>query len=127
MSCKQGKGALPGNDYLEREAVRLAIFNTRWRNFQDVDIAYDMVKSIAAADAAPVVHGQWAWREEWETHPETRSCDLISCGWYCTACGIELGEYLSKGTGQHICLDDDSVKPRLAACPHCRALMDGGK
>lgn len=69
--------------------------------------------------------GEWEWREEWETHHETRSCDLISCGWYCTKCGIELGEYLTKGTGVNIILDIDIRKPTLAVCPNCGAKMKG--
>ena len=77
------------------------------------------------ADVVEVVHGLWEWREEWETHPETHSCDLISCGWYCTECGIELGDYLTEKIGQHIILDDDFRKPKLTRCPKCGARMDG--
>lgn len=71
-----------------------------------------------------VVHGRWEWREEWETHHETHSIDLISCGWYCTECGVELGEYLTEKTGQRIILDDDCCKPKLTRCPNCGAKMD---
>lgn len=70
--------------------------------------------------------GKWEWREEWEMHHETRSCDLISCGWYCTQCGIELGEYLTKETGVNIILDLDIRRPTLAVCPNCGAKMKGG-
>ena len=84
-----------------------------------------VLDSIPAADVVEVVHGLWEWREEWETHPETHSCDLISCGWYCTECGIELGDYLTKKIGQHIILDDDFRKPKLTRCPNCGARMDG--
>lgn len=86
--------------------------------------AAEALDKVPAADVDPVRHGRWEWREEWESHPETHSCDLISCGWYCTECGIELGEYLSKKTGQHIILDDDCAKPKLANCPNCGAKMD---
>ena len=84
--------------------------------------AYDKLKK---ANVVEVVHGLWEWREEWETHPETHSCDLISCGWYCTECGIELGDYLTEKIGQHIILDDDFRKPKLTRCPKCGARMDG--
>lgn len=46
-------------DYIEREALRLAIFNTRWWNTVNVDIAYDMAENIPAADVEPVRHGRW--------------------------------------------------------------------
>ena len=46
-------------EYIEREALRLAIFNTCWRSFADVDTAYDMADRIPAADVAPVRHGRW--------------------------------------------------------------------
>ena len=42
-------------EYIEREAVRLAIFNTHWQSFVDVDTAYDMVDGVPDADVVPVV------------------------------------------------------------------------
>lgn len=87
------------------------------------EISYG-VEDISAADVAEVRHGRWEWKEEWETHPETHSCDLISCGWYCHNCGIELGEYLTKKTGRYVCLDDDFCEPTLGICPNCGARMD---
>lgn len=83
-----------------------------------------MLSALPAADVAEVRHGRWEWREDWGSHPETHSCDLISCGWYCHNCGIELGEYLTKKTGRYVCLDDDYCEPTLRRCPNCGARMD---
>jgi hypothetical protein len=86
---------------------------------------YSLIEAaIPAAEVAEVRHGRWEWKEEWETHPETHSCDLISCGWYCSNCGIELGEYLTEKTGRYVCLDDDYCEPTLRRCPNCGARMD---
>lgn len=82
------------------------------------------IECLPTADVAEVRHGRWEWKEEWETHPETHSCDLISCGWYCSNCGIELGEYLTEKTGRYVCLDDDYCEPTLRRCPNCGARMD---
>ena len=85
----------------------------------------DEIENFPSVDVVERKRGELEWREEWETHHETRSCDLISCGWYCTECGIELGEYLTKTTGQRIILDDDTNAPKLARCPNCGADMRG--
>lgn len=107
-------------DYIEREAA-LAAIRERCAPCGE---GIEALKSVPAADAAPVRYGKWEWREEWDIHPETHSCDLLSCGWYCTGCGIELGEYLSKKTNHYICLDDDYCEPNLTFCPNCGAKMD---
>lgn len=90
-------------------------------------VSWEAIQSAPVIDAAPVVHEKWVWREEWDSHPETRSCDLISCGWYCTGCGIELGDYLTKATGHTVILDDDFCKPKLTCCPNCGCKMNGGE
>lgn len=113
------------SEYIERGAL---LTSQLWGGLtmeHDKARAKEIILCQPAADVVEVKHGRWEWREEWETHPEMRSCDLISCGWYCTECGIELGEYLTQKTGQHIILDDDSCKPRLMNCPNCGAKMDG--
>ena len=93
-----------------------------WNAGIEASISY--IEGLSAADVAEVRHGRWEWKEEWETHPETHSCDLISCGWYCSNCGIELGEYLTEKTGRYVCLDDDYCEPTLRRCPNCGARMD---
>lgn len=94
---------------------------------QAIEYAVQIICKTPAADVRPVVRGEWEWREEWEQHPETHSCDLISCGWYCTRCGIELGDYLTKKLGQSVILDDDFRPPKLEFCPSCGADMRGGQ
>ena len=116
------------DEYIEREALKEVVTNLRFGKHLDKDAALNLldraIDNLPAADVVPVVHGRWEWREEWETHHETHSIDLISCGWYCTECGIELGEYLTEKTGQRIILDDDCCKPKLTRCPNCGAKME---
>lgn len=109
--------------------MRLIDLDVAKEKFSDV-LAYmgkevkDKLNCCPTIDPSSLVkRGRWDWREEWETHHETRSCDLISCGWYCTECGIELGNYLTKKIGQYVILDDDFRKPKLARCPNCGAQM----
>lgn len=109
-------------EYIERDDALNAIERSYW-----TEGAYERVERLPAADVVERKRGEWEWREQWETHHETRSCDLISCGWYCTECGIELGDYLTKGTGQNIILDLDICRPTLAVCPNCGADMRGAE
>ena len=109
--------------YIEREAIKYELWSVGPLNEPMMVVRKETIDRIPAADVALARQGKWEWREEWETHPETHSCDLISCGWYCTGCGIELGEYLTKATGRFVCLDDDYVKPKLNCCPNCGAKM----
>ena len=101
-------------EYIERK-VALAAIRERCAPCGE---GIEALKSVPAADVAPVRHEKWEWREDWHSH-------LLSCGWYCTGCGIELGEYLSKKTNHYICLDDDYCEPNLTFCPNCGAKMDG--
>lgn len=87
---------MTSREYIEREALRLAIFNTRWQNFQDVDIAYDMADSILAADVVPVVHGRWGKTDYFDVH-------------FCSCC--------NEATNTRLGLPN--------YCPNCGARMDG--
>ena len=107
-------------EYIKREDALEIVMRTSG----DYVAAWTEIAHMAAADVAEVRHGGWEWKEEWETHPETHRCDLISCGWYCSNCGIELGEYLTEKTGRYVCLDDDYCEPTLGICPNCGARMD---
>lgn len=42
-------------EYIEREAVRRAVFDAAWLNSQDEDVAYDVLESVPAADVVEVV------------------------------------------------------------------------
>ena len=105
------------DDLISRQAL-YGEFNKLSKPFDGSDI-WHLINAAPSIDAVPVRRGWWEWRERWENHPETRSCDLVDCGWDCSECGIELGEYLSKKTGQNIILDDDYATPKLACCPNC--------
>lgn len=88
--------------------------------------AIGVLHDVPAADVVPVVRGEWKWQEEWETFPNTDAFHLRRYGWYCTNCGIELGEYLTKAIGRRVDLDDDFSKPDLKYCPNCGCRMLGG-
>lgn len=99
--------------YVEREAVRLAIFNTLWRDRQDVDIAYDMAKSVPAADVAPVVHGYWS----------KVGGDLHSSGYpvACSRCHKYVFVHYKGSLGSLDGHNELFEEPVL--CPHCGANM----
>lgn len=124
-------------EYIEREAIiakcvkmTACEWNRRGAPASWVD-AYEEfvgdVLEIPAADVVEVVHGRWEWREEWDTDEATHTATLKSCGWYCTECGIELGDYLTKETGERHFIDDDFFTPQLKHCPNCGARMRGAE
>lgn len=124
-------------EYIQREAaMSVPVLPKEHRVYQtfNLDDVYETgwydalayLKHIPSDDVAPVRHSRWEWNEIWEVHPETHSCDLFSFGWFCTECGIELGDYLTEATGQTVIFDDDFFRPRLRSCPNCGARMDGG-
>lgn len=71
--------------------------------------------SIAAADVAPVVHGQWEWFDEDTGTPITGH--EREWGWRCSRCKHELPDDY----------DDPDYRPMLDYCPYCGAKMDGGE
>ena len=120
-------------DYIEREALiaELAKGTIITDDIYGVGImtglgrALNVAREAPAADVVEVVHGRWEWREEWDTDEVAHTATLKSCGWYCTECGIELGDYLTKETGERHFIDDDFFTPCLKHCPNCGARMDG--
>lgn len=96
-------------EYIEREALRLAIFNTCWQNFKNVDIAYDMADSIPAADVAPVVHGKW---KIVNVSNVTDGKGVPVKVVHCSNCGF---------TWSNIAV----ALKHFKGCPNCLARMDG--
>lgn len=107
-------------EYIEREKAMLIAFKSPFFS----DSLMEEIMAIPAADVAPVRHGQWEWHEEWSNSTTEHYAELESCGWYCSHCGIELGDYLTKRTGETIYLDDEHRKPFLNRCPNCGWIMD---
>lgn len=85
--------------------------------------------SIATADVAPVVHGQWNIMDgaktrlkhgQWEWFDENTGTPITGYerewGWRCSRCKHELPDDY----------DDPDYRPMLDYCPYCGAEMDGG-
>ena len=87
---------MPRNkEYIEREAVRLAVFNTNWRVSHDVDLAYDMIDGVPAADVVEVRYGRvivHEGREDeyYEYCSECKTTDIHSGDNFCPNCGCKL-------------------------------------
>lgn len=91
-------------EYIEREAA-----------IESLPVAYDSainaIRSVPAADVAPVVHGEWE-TVDWLEY-DAQSCEMIRCpeeGIACTRC-----RYVFK---------KDALWKRNS-CPNCGARMDG--
>ena len=113
------------DEYIEKEAMRTIIREQEskhgLRGMAWVEMAMDR---HPAADVVPVRHGRWEWHEEHSNSTTEHYVELESCGWHCSHCGIELGDYLTKRIGETIYLDDESRKPFLNRCPNCGWIMD---
>lgn len=111
------------DEYIKKaDALQIIEKNAMWnRSFYAL---HDDIEDMTAADVVPVRHGRWKWHEEWNNSTTEHYAELESCGWYCSHCGIELGDYLTKRTGETIYLDDEHRKPFLNRCPNCGWIMD---
>lgn len=90
------------NEYIDRQAVLDAIPNAEDKKGSFMALAdfIALVQSVPAADVAPVVHGDWAYRNYYA--PSDAECDI---------CGFEY---------------DTTRFGEFKYCPHCSAKMDGG-
>lgn len=98
-------------EYIEREAAIDAMENADYATIADyaesckADYLREVIKSVPAADVAPVVHAEWQplWFDD-----EDRMLGEPPSDYMCSNCKI-------------ISADDSDY------CPHCGALMDGGE
>lgn len=94
-------------EYIEREAA-IRAFNGAYQFFEDEkDVCRRIIKSVSAADVAPVVHGRWV--------------SLTECaneGVYCSVCH-------KKVYKADYAWSNKRIKMRSAYCPNCGARMDG--
>lgn len=87
-------------EYIEREAV-VNLREEFWKDRCDyMAVRVTNIMNIPAADVAPVVHGEWEWREFYGEH------GLMLC---CSNCR-----------------ETEGANMRFEYCPHCGARMDGG-
>lgn len=85
-------------EYIEREAVlEKAEYDGNYR----LIVPADTVKSLPAADVAPVVHGRWR--------------NTVDCDWECSRCGMDWYFY-----------EENPIEMGVHYCPNCGARMDGG-
>lgn len=95
-------------EYIERETAVRAVMAAKWVDGSDGAMAMEIVASPAAADVAPVRHGQWDGEGDGYADGE-----LVIDVWYCSCCG----HCIDDGT------DDPTILPNY--CPNCGARMDG--
>lgn len=101
-------------EYIERETAIKAIEKADCAVIADdaesckTDYLREIIKSVPAADVAPVVHGRWiSWKEagNFVPSPDRHECSVCHDAAQVLVNGFEL-------------LSD--------YCPHCGAIMDGG-
>ena len=81
-------------EYIKRETAVRAVMAAKWVDSSDGAIAMEIVASPAAADVAPVVHGQWG--DNGIPGSMLRGCSVcgFTCGassfFYCPSCGARM-------------------------------------
>ena len=86
-------------DYIEREALIDNLKRFAPEHFSE--LIQMLVEKQPAADVAPVVHGEWMWNDDEQ-------------GFYCQHCPTTYWK-------------SPDVPSAFKYCPHCGAVMDGGK
>lgn len=86
------------DEYIKRETAVRAVMAAKWVDGSDGAMAMEIVASPAAADVAPVVHGQWV--------TYYRSGTTVAEGYVSTCC-------------------DMWNNRKSDYCPNCGAKMDG--
>ena len=84
------------DEYIEREAAQTSCRKYSFAESYDAFAVDCILKSIPAADVAPVIHGRWIMHD-----------DEFGLTCECSVCHIE-----TMGDGNY--------------CPNCGAKMDGG-
>ena len=84
----------------------------------------DCVRYAPEVDAVPVVRGEWRWHEEWRESTSDGPAECQSAGYVCSACGIELSEYLSESLGEIIYADIPEETPKITFCPNRGAKIE---
>lgn len=109
-------------EYIGREAITEYLMG-RIKNYLEMgdrlaiiplNFAMAHIKSLPAADVAPVAHGRWEWFDEETGTPFTGY--EREWGWRCSCCKHELPDDY----------DDPDYCPTLNYCYNCGARMDGG-
>ena len=85
-------------EYIEREALIEALKRECPNLYYASE--HELIRTFPSADVAPVVHGEWEWREFYGEH------GLMLC---CSNCR-----------------ETEGANMRFEYCPHCGARMDGG-
>ena len=131
------------DEYIEREAAQTSCRKYSFAERYDAFAVDCILKSIHAADVAPVRHGRWMytkkhlwyknkdgsidkWRLDIGFHngPECQVCGEAVCmncypDWESMEC--ETGHYLCSVCGEV------SIDAHEKYCPNCGAKMDGGE
>lgn len=97
-------------EYIERETAIKAIYESDPNGIRrtlgfNVGQIEEALRTIPAADVAPVVHGRWKYNTDFYV-------------WCCSECG----KNPTKGTGVVT-----TAEKLPAYCPHCGARMDGAE
>ena len=93
------------DDLISREAAKKALQEKVFCNYTDEFYgAMQALDEIQAIDAAPVVHGEWVRRSEFDEDTNVYCCSVCGEPWYLTADGPE--------------------ENNMHFCPNCGARMD---
>jgi hypothetical protein len=114
--------------YVNKDALRTVIkaHTPRFTTPTYIEIANHLRGLMSVIDLMPTLTkddiyrtAELVWWEDWE--PASGECpkELVGAGWKCSHCEEDMGEYLTKHSGERCYFDKYEEKPTLAFCPCC--------
>lgn len=112
--------------YINKGALRTIIEKVRNTNFMYDQITELCDRLLCQINLMPTITkaelfntAELVWNEIWDEGTPDYPRECVSAGWECSNCGEDIGDYLTRVSGEIHYFDNFEEKPKLDFCPCC--------